>query len=254
MEKKNIPNYTRVADLKRLEFIRRCIQEEVGDQGLILDVGCGNGIISMQLGKDGYNVHGLEISEEAIAKAKAVNPFSNVEFKQGDAESLKATGQKYDVIICSEVLEHLNTPETLLNELHDLLENNGILLVTVPNGTGPRELFVTRPYLRIRNKHPKLWRIINKVKSVLGYSGKTIQSEASDLDHIQFFTRKQLRKLSTESKFRIINLRPSNFMDDVFPFSLLTKRFLFLQKLDAKIAEYLPKSLTGGYLMLWKKA
>ncbi len=249
-----IPTYTRYGDLKRLAFIKSNLDKYIQKSGQVLDVGCGNGIISMHLGKEGYNIHGLEISPEAVAKAKKTNPFPNVEFKQGDAESIKGTGIKYDAVICSEVLEHLNNPGKLLKELHDLLEDNGILIVTVPNGIGPRELLVTRPYLKIRDKLPGTWKLINKLKSSLGYSGKTIQSEASDLDHIQFFSKKELKKLSSSCMFKIIDTKASNFIDDIFPVSLLTKRIFSLQKLDAKVADFLPNAFSGGFLMIWKKS
>jgi hypothetical protein len=44
----------------------------------------------------------------------------------------------------------------------------------------------------------------------------------------------------------------SNFIEDVFPISFLTKRVRSLQKVDCKIAELLPLRLTGGFLTIWK--
>lgn len=250
---KKIYTYNRVADLKRLDFIRKNLKSSLPPNGSVLDVGCGNGIISLQLGKDGFNIKGIDVSEKAIEKAKATNPFPNVTFEVADADKLKAGGEKFDAIICSEVLEHLNQPGRLLKELVPILKDTGILLVTVPNGMGPREVLVTKPILRLRKKNNWLWRSILKVKSSLGYSGTTIQSEADNLDHIQFFTYRDLQRLSSETGFRIERISSSNFIDDIFPVSLLSRKIKFIQKADAYLADLLPRSFTGGYLMVWKK-
>lgn len=246
-----IQTYNRFADLKRLQFIQENLRSEVS-HGKILDVGCGNGIISLQLGRAGFNVKGIDVSDKAIEKAIKTNPFPNVVFEVTDAETLEASGEIFDAIICSEVLEHLQQPASLLKELTKVLKVDGLLIVTVPNGIGPRESLVTKPILHIR-KNNTLWKIVTKLKSILGYSGKTIQSEADNLDHIQFFTLRALRGLAKETGFRITATRASNFIDDVFPISLLTRRLKFLQRWDSRVADLLPVFFSGGYLMVWKK-
>ena len=253
MNQTEIPNYTRYADIKRLEFIKTKLAQFIPVNGTVLDVGCGNGIISLQLGKQGYQVHGIDMSDKSIENAKRKNPFSNVTFSVVDAESLRAAGQRYKAIVCSEVLEHLHQPAGLIKQLHEILDDNGILLVTVPNGKGPRESLVTKPFLRLRKKNNWAWRSVMGLKKSLGYSGTTIQSDNDNLDHIQFFTRKQLRNLSQENGFVIEAIQSSNFVDDIFPISLITKRSMALQKMDSKFADILPTSFTGGYLMVWKK-
>jgi hypothetical protein len=88
---------------------------------------------------------------------------------------------------------------------------------------------------------------------MLGYSGTTIQSDADNLDHIQFFTKSALKKLSQQHGFRVVEFKNSNFIEDVFPFSFFTKRIKALQRLDCKIADFLPHQFTGGFLMIWNK-
>ncbi len=248
-----IPTYTRIADLKRLDFIKKNLAESIPKSGSVLDVGCGNGIISLQLGKEGYAVHGIDMSDKSIGNAKQKNPFTNVTFSVMDAETMRASGQRYDAIVCSEVLEHLNQPGALLKQLLEILNDNGILLVTVPNGKGPRESLVTKPFLKLRKKNNWAWRSVIQVKKALGYSGTTIQSDADNLDHIQFFTKTELERLSKDNGFKIERIESSNFIDDIFPVSLIASRSRMLQTLDGKVADMLPTSFTGGYLMVWKK-
>jgi 2-polyprenyl-3-methyl-5-hydroxy-6-metoxy-1,4-benzoquinol methylase len=249
----SIPTYNRIADIKRLAFIKENLAASFSTKGTVLDVGCGNGIISLNLGKEGYTVQGIDMSDKSIENAQKKNPFFNVSFSVMDAETLRASGQRYDAIVCSEVLEHLNQPANLVRELHSILQDNGILFVTVPNGSGPRETFVTKPFQSLRKKNNWLWRFVVGLKKSLGYSGTTIQSAADDLDHIQFFTHRQLTKLAEENGFQIKKFASSNFIDDIFPVSLLASRSKFLQKIDGYVADMLPTSFGGSYLMLWKK-
>jgi 2-polyprenyl-3-methyl-5-hydroxy-6-metoxy-1,4-benzoquinol methylase len=244
--------YERIADIKRLKFIAESLQKAIPANGNILDVGCGNGVISRHLGQFGYNVLGIDISDKTIAVATSKNKLPNVRFEVISAEALTAQGKQFDAVICSEVLEHLDHPEVLLKTLYKSLKDDGTLVVTVPNGQGPREVFVTKPMLKARS-NPKLRGFLNRIKKTLGYSGTTVQSEADNLDHVQFFSVKDLEKLAAANDFKIIRFSKTNFIEDVFPFSLLTKRIKALQAFDCKVAEVLPYRMTGGFNTLWKK-
>lgn len=246
--------YDRLADRKRLDFITEAVTQRFSGEVSILDVGCGNGVISRHLGKQGFNVLGIDVSAQTIEKARALNTAPNVQFEVLSAEQLVAQGQTFDVVICSEVLEHLSQPAALLKVLHQSIKPEGILIVTVPNGSGPRELLVTRPVLKMREKNGWAWKMITKVKKSMGYSGTTVQSAADNLDHIQFFSKRDLDALSAENNFRIVQFGKANFIEDVFPFSFVTKKIPALQWLDCKIADVLPHQFTGGFFSVWEKA
>jgi 2-polyprenyl-3-methyl-5-hydroxy-6-metoxy-1,4-benzoquinol methylase len=166
---------------------------------------------------------------------------------------LVADGKRYQAVICSEVLEHLHHPENLLHTLYQSLTEDGILIVTVPNGKGPREVLVTKPVINMERKKNFMWKLMTTSKKLLGYSGTTIQSDADDLTHVQFFSKKSLYRLASENHFQIVNFNVTNFIDDVFPFSLLTRRSKALQKLDASLAERLPHEMAGSFVTVWKK-
>src|SRR3978361_2232973 len=100
--------FERIADIKRLNFIIDVLKKRLPSGAEVLDVGCGNGVISRSLGEHGFTVKGIDVSEKAIMKARALNTFNNVTFDVISAEQLVAGGQRYHAIICSEVLEHLN--------------------------------------------------------------------------------------------------------------------------------------------------
>lgn len=245
--------FERIADEKRLQFIISTLQQKLPTGAEVLDVGCGNGVISRSLGARGFSVRGIDVSDKAIARAKQLNVYDNVRFDVVSAEQLVADGQRYHAVICSEVLEHLNEPGKLLEVLYQTLHENGVLIVTVPNGKGPRELMVTRPVISLSKKNNWMWKLILKVKSTLGYKGTTVQSDADDLTHIQFFTKSSLEDLADKTNFRIVRFGKTNFVEDVFPFSFFTKKLKFLQQWDCALAERLPYSFTGGFVTVWEK-
>jgi 2-polyprenyl-3-methyl-5-hydroxy-6-metoxy-1,4-benzoquinol methylase len=247
-----VMEFTRYTDEKRLQFIAAALQQSLKNGAQVMDIGCGNGVITRRLGSMGFNVVGVDVSEKAIAKARSLNTYPNVTFEVKSAEELVAGGEKYKAIVCSEVLEHLHHPDQLLMVIRQILDNDGILIVTVPNGRGGRELLVTRPFQYLMQKWPRIWKLLESVKSALGYSGTTVQSDADDLSHIQFFNRKSLSLLANKTNFSIQYWGKSNFLEDVFPFSLVTKRIRGLQKMDCKLAEQLPLGMTGGFLTIWK--
>ncbi|MGB3008466.1 MAG: methyltransferase domain-containing protein [Chitinophagaceae bacterium] len=246
--------FERIADIKRLNFIIKALKTKLPEGAEVLDVGCGNGVISRSLGEQGYKVKGIDVSEKTIEKARALNKYSNVKFEVISAEKLVAEGFRYHAVICSEVLEHLNEPEILLKVLHQSLLDDGILIVTVPNGKGPRELFVTKPIVALQKKNTWVWKFVKKVKNLFGYKGTTVQSDADNLTHIQFFTKQALEKLAVNSSFRIVQFGKTNFIEDVFPFSFFSKRIKILQKWDCALAEHLPSRFTGGFVTVWEKA
>ncbi len=85
--------YNRIADIKRLNFIIDTLNKQLPEGAIVLDVGCGNGVISRSLGAKGFNVYGIDVSEKTIEKARQLNTLSNVKFDVISAEQLVAEGK-----------------------------------------------------------------------------------------------------------------------------------------------------------------
>ena len=86
----------------------------------ILDIGCGVGTLSLYCASKGLKVTGLDISKTAISKAlKTAEKFglnNLTKFIVKDVESLNFRRNKYDLIICSEIIEHLEEDSKLIKE------------------------------------------------------------------------------------------------------------------------------------------
>ena len=242
--------YSDIEDIKRLHFIVNSVQKLDNKAAKILDIGCGNGNISLALGALGFEVLGIDIDPKSIQLAASRNSFPNVSFQVLAADSIALEGV-YDAIICSEVLEHLAEPELLSNNIYRILRPGGVLVATVPNGFGPRELLITRPMQFLTKKG---WdKPIVLLKKLLGYNAITIQSSNEDLTHLQFFNINGFNSMLIGCGFKRISFKNSDFLGRIFPLSLLTRRFALLQKMDCALADFLPHQLSSGFYTSWTK-
>jgi ubiquinone/menaquinone biosynthesis C-methylase UbiE len=103
--------------------------------GRMLDIGCDGATITEILAeKAGVSeVVGIDISEKAVAYSKRKRP--GFQLAVGHGEELPFREATFDMIICSEVLEHVDHPDKLLSEINRCLKKGGYSLVMVPRET-----------------------------------------------------------------------------------------------------------------------
>lgn len=101
---------------------------------LILDVGCGNGWLSNALIGEGFNVYGIDASVSGIEIANKSNPgrFFIHDVNQDELPT-ELHNISFDVIISTEVIEHLYSPKRYLDFCHKiLLEKKGEIILSTP--------------------------------------------------------------------------------------------------------------------------
>ena len=95
----------------------------------MLDVGCGPGLFLIEAKKRGWEVYGTEFTDKQLVylKDKGINTLkgklTNNSFEDG----------LFDVIISSEVIEHINNPVEEMQQFHRLLRKGGVVYITTPN-------------------------------------------------------------------------------------------------------------------------
>ncbi len=100
----------------------------------VADVACGEGYGSALLAQVASDVVGLDISDEAIAHARArYATQANLRFEQGDASALGWPDASFDLITSFETLEHLDAQEELVAGFARVLGANGALLISSPD-------------------------------------------------------------------------------------------------------------------------
>jgi len=97
----------------------------------ILDVGCGEGftLSRLKMKKIGKKLEGIEYNKKAIALSKKEYP--GLKIRQGSIYELPYKNNSFDLVLCTEVLEHMQSPEKALNEL--IRVSKKYLLLSVPN-------------------------------------------------------------------------------------------------------------------------
>lgn len=143
----------------------------------VLDVGCGEGFTLSRLSeqKIGEHLEGIEYSKTAIEIGRKIHP--KLTFKQGDIYNLPYKNNSFDLVISTEVLEHLENPKRALLEL--IRVSGKYLLLSVPN----------EPWFRIANF----------------LRGKNISRFGNDVEHIQHWSNHGFSKFVTEvDKVKII--------------------------------------------------
>eukprot|EP00892_Ulva_mutabilis_P010072 jgi/Ulvmu1/7437/UM036_0098.1 len=107
----------------------------------VLDVGCGGGILAEALARLGGQVTGIDVTRENIMVAKEhmrrdVAFSSRLRYRDTSAESLLTESPgAYDVVIASEVIEHVSKPLAFCQTLSELTAPNGCVVITTFNRT-----------------------------------------------------------------------------------------------------------------------
>lgn len=102
-----------------------------GDALKILDAGCGNGLLTAKLAALGHSVVGIDVAEDGIEIARKNYPDIRFEVHSGYDDFHDIVDQ-VDVVISTEVVEHLFTPPLYMKSVFNILRPGGALIVTTP--------------------------------------------------------------------------------------------------------------------------
>lgn len=197
---------------KRLRFILEAIHRQFPDpsrQLNVLEVGCGTGkLIAIPLAQYGCRVTGIDVHRESIEYAATLaTELSNITFECLPPKSCKQ--DHYDVVICSEVLEHVNDYAPFFRQVIDNVNSDGIVIVTVPNGRGPFEL---QQALRRLVQKTRLYSFVKK-KFQKDAQTSAAQSFLNSADvHVNFFRYGQLLKLFEDHGMKLDKYEGRTFL------------------------------------------
>lgn len=110
----------------RERVFTRLIQQ-YADKTIVLDVGCGTGLLLRHMKEDAI---GLDINPWNVKKAKE---HTRRQIIRGDAEFLPVRPAVFDLVVCTETLEHLPDPLRALEEMRRALKPNGKVIGSVPH-------------------------------------------------------------------------------------------------------------------------
>jgi len=153
----------------------------------ILDTGCGEGFTLERLRKEcvGRRLIGIDNSKLALKLGRKLHP--KLDLIQGDLYKLPYKRNTYNLVICSQVLEHLTKPQDALAEA--VRVSKGHLIITVPN----EPFFMLANFLR----------------------GKNISRFGNHIEHVQHWTYTGFKKFLEKQNLKIL------FITSSFPWTLV---------------------------------
>lgn len=111
--------------------IKRLIElADIRDSDKVIEVGCGAGHILERIKKG--KLYGIDISDIQIKRAKE-RLGDRVNLQKTPGERIPFEDKYFDKILCSEVIEHVLDPVTLLKEMRRVLKDDGVLSLSIPN-------------------------------------------------------------------------------------------------------------------------
>ncbi len=186
LNKKNYPYLEEVnsAVLKQIPFC------DVAQDKKILDIGCGQASLALEMKKKGYHVWGIEQNEFAANVAQArIDCVINKNLTAFDEIVAQLNPAQFDYIVFSDILEHLYDPLTTLNFYLKFLKPEGQVIISVPNAV--------------------VW--LNRLQFLWGQFEYT-DTGVMDRTHIRFFTFKTAKQLVRATTCRVIRTDLSPFL------------------------------------------
>jgi SAM-dependent methyltransferase len=174
-------------ELDTYEKVRRLLDFEYGTKLHILDVGCGRGVLDEHLRQLGHTVVGLDINDSLV--------YDNVNIIRADiVGSWPCVDGSFDLVICTDVPEHLYDPAHVLSESARVLKPDGRIIFGVPNH------FDFRQRLRML-----------RGKGIVHWDSLQYGLQAWDFPHIRFFTLDELDQKFAHEGWRVL-CHQFNFM------------------------------------------
>jgi SAM-dependent methyltransferase len=222
---------------KKLKFILDAIaahRQKMGRALTILDFGCGNATGVGQFVVPGAGRYvGVDMHDASLAYARQNYGAPNAEFVNS-----VPTDVTFDVIIYSDLLEHVHDPLGVIRGHLPQLAQDGIMIGSVPNGYGPCEIEKYVDY------YLGIYKILRAVKrSALYLAGKPRNEPPPvpynlESGHVIWFTMRSLRRMVAAAGLKIAEFRHAGFVGANVTGSVITgRRFV---EWNVRVADRLP--------------
>lgn len=221
----------------------------------LLEFGCGTGyMISRPLAHMGFAVVGVDLDDQSIAFGQSIYRREGLDPNGLMAIDLSLLGQSHDVIIASEVLEHIADEHLTgtLDTIRNRLASDGVLLVTVPNGYGWFEFeswLWSKVGIGRMCSALRIEGVVRRLKSLfIGFDlDQEYPATLANSPHVQNFTYSSIRLLLEKSGFKIQGMTGSVLVAGPLS-NLLFTGIGPIMRLNCALGTLLPRIAAGYYL------
>jgi 2-polyprenyl-3-methyl-5-hydroxy-6-metoxy-1,4-benzoquinol methylase len=228
---------------KKLDFIWSSIEQFRLNTGSpttgvrVLEIGCSNGInVAIPLAKCGYQVTGIDLHAESIEYAKNHIAEISARFLHQNLSDLEDL-ERFEIIVLSDVLEHVEDPFDLCSMAIRHLVPDGLVLISIPNGYGPYELeqrFISKTHLdSLLGFVRKLINCLLARQQIVGVAYNT------DSGHIQFFHLRDFHNLLDRVGLSVQKMKNGAFFGGTITYGLFN-RIPFCAAGSLSLANWLP--------------
>lgn len=210
-------------------------------------MGCGTGVyLTAPLACAFPEIHfvGVDSDARSIEHARAKLRFPNLRF--ADASELSDEAP-FDLVIASEVLEHVDDPSSFLDRLIGRTCPGGRIILTVPNGYGPFELFaLLEALLNISGLQRLLRRLKHLSSTGLNRPHAIAAPTLSISPHVNFFSKSELLRLFEEAGLMLRRFQSNTFLCGYGVDALIRSENTIAW--NASFADHLPPWCTSDWM------
>lgn len=123
--------YSRPFNKNRIAIIQKLIPKTNCEQ-YALDIGCDVGVLTKTLIEKGFRAFGVDLNKEKLRIARETFE-KNAGFVEMNAVNLGFVDHTFDLVLALEIIEHLNKPSNLLNEIRRVTKKEGKIVISTPN-------------------------------------------------------------------------------------------------------------------------
>lgn len=173
--------FQRAWHTNKLKIVLRFIR---GSPRTILDVGCASGWFISKISNEfpKAKCFGIDIYDKGIKYAKKVYP--KIEFKVADAHNIPYEKNSFDLVVSTEVLEHLDDPKSAILEIKRVLKKGGTAVIELDSG--------------------------NMLFSIMWYIWRKFGGKVWNDSHLHSFNIKKLEKMIISCDLKILRKQKFN--------------------------------------------
>lgn len=130
------PKFVKIHLMPKIEFVLNATKQKGGK---VLELGCGNGYLTLELARNGLDVIGVDLSPKSIEIAKRFanensykEEFGSLKYVCDDILTMDLGEDKFDTVVFFGTLHHMPDIDLVLSKVHKALKSNGNLIVCEP--------------------------------------------------------------------------------------------------------------------------